>query len=70
MDRRFEADATVAEVRGFLALHLADNDIPIKNFSITTNFPRRSYTEADDALSVVEAGLHPQAVLFVHDLDA
>lgn len=70
VDRRFEADATVEEVRGFLMLYLGDNDIPIKNFSMTTNFPRRTYTEADNALSVVEAGLHPQAVLYVHDLDA
>lgn len=70
MDRRFPEDATVGHVKMFLTLHLEDNDIPIKNFSMSTNFPRRTYTPADDGLSVVEAGLHPQVVLFVHDLDA
>lgn len=70
VDRRFHDDATVADVQGFLALYLEDNDIPITNFSMSTNFPRRTYTEADQHLSVVEAGLHPQVVLFVHDLDA
>ncbi|CAN0017958.1 unnamed protein product, partial [Hapterophycus canaliculatus] len=72
VDRRFDGDGTVGEIRGFVTLHLQDNDIPIKNFSMSTNFPRRTYVQedGDDDLSVVEAGLHPTAVLFVHDLDA
>ncbi|CAN0044149.1 unnamed protein product [Ectocarpus fasciculatus] len=72
VDRRFDADGTVGEIRGFVTLHLEDNDIPIKNFSMSTNFPRRTYSEedGDDALSVEEAELHPTGMLFVHDLDA
>lgn len=71
MDRRFDEDGTVGEIRGFVTLHLHDNDIPIRNFSISTNFPRRTYDQdGDDALSMGEAGLHPTALLFVHDLDA
>ncbi|CAM9395024.1 unnamed protein product [Scytosiphon promiscuus] len=72
VERRFDGDGTVGEIRGFVTLYLEDNDIPIKNFSMSTNFPRKTYSQedGDDALSVVEAGLHPTAMLFVHDLDA
>ncbi|CAB1111800.1 unnamed protein product [Ectocarpus sp. CCAP 1310/34] len=71
-EQEFDADGTVGEIRGFVTLHLEDNDIPIKNFSMSTNFPRRTYSQedGDDALSVEEAGLHPTGMLFVHDLDA
>lgn len=70
VDRRFDEDATVGEVRAFLTLHLIEKDIPIQNFSMSTNFPRRTYEDQDDRLSVKEAGLHPKVVLFVTDLDA
>lgn len=72
MERRFNDNGTVGEIRGFVTLYLQDNDIPIKNFSMSTNFPRRTYSQedGDDALSVVEAELHPTGMLFVHDLDA
>lgn len=70
VDRRFHEDGTVGEVRGFVTVHLEDNDIPIKNFSMSTNYPRRTYARQNDALSVVEAGLYPQVVVLVHDLDA
>lgn len=66
--RRFHEDSTVGEIRGFVTLYLEDNAIPIKNFSMSTNFPRRIYD--DDHLSVMEAGLNPTATLYVHDLDA
>ena len=70
VDRRFAGDGTVGEIRGFVTLHLEDNGIPITNFSMSTNFPRRTYTPEDDGLSAQEAGLHPTGMLFVHDLDA
>lgn len=70
VDRRFNEDGNVGEIRGFVTLHLHDSEIDIKNFSMSTNFPRRTYGEEDDALSMTEAGLHPTAMLFVHDLDA
>lgn len=68
--RRFHEDSTVGEIRGFVTLYLEDNAIPIKNFSMSTNFPRRTFISDDDQLSVKNAGLHPTAMLFVHDLDA
>ncbi|CAN0512215.1 unnamed protein product, partial [Laminaria digitata] len=70
VDRRFAGDGTVGEIRGFVTLHLQDNGIPITNFSMSTNFPRRTYSPEDDGLSAQEAGLHPTGMLFVHDLDA
>lgn len=70
VDRRFPADGTVGEIRGFVSLYLEDNNIAITNFSMSTNFPRKTFAESEDAQSVVEAGLHPTAMLFVHDLDA
>ena len=71
VDRRFHQDGTVREIRDFVTLYLEDNDITIKNFSMSTNFPRRTFKQGDDDdISVTEAGLHPTAMLFVQDLDA
>lgn len=60
----------MGEIRGFVTLYLEDKAIPIKNFSMSTNFPRRTFMSEDDKLNVMEAGLHPTATLYVHDLDA
>lgn len=52
----------------YLAVHFADNDIPIENFMVSTNFPKRDLT--DKTLSVADVGLHPRGALFVHNLDS
>jgi FAS-associated factor 2 len=52
----------------FLAVHFADNDIPITNFMVSTNFPKKDLT--DKSQTLVEVGLHPRGALFVHNLDS
>ncbi|CAM9239967.1 unnamed protein product [Discosporangium mesarthrocarpum] len=71
VDRRFGKDEKVGQVRSFLNIHFESAGIPITNFSMSTNFPRKTYAQGqDDGLTLVEAGLHPQSVLYVHDLDS
>jgi FAS-associated factor 2 len=53
-----------------LVLHFEEARVEMKNFGISTNFPKRSFGEEEDGLTLVEAGLSPQAVVMVQDLDA
>mmetsp|Transcript_282 Transcript_282/g.495 ORF Transcript_282/g.495 Transcript_282/m.495 type:complete len:116 (+) Transcript_282:217-564(+) len=69
VDRRFDADAPLRVVGDFIDVHFADNEIEIENYSVSTNFPKRTFAELG-AETLRAAGLHPQAVLFVQDLDA
>ena len=39
-----------------------------RSYSIATNYPKRTYD--DPAVTLRDSGLHPQAVVFVQDLDA
>ena len=69
--RRFAPDQTVAALRAFLVVHFHEKKIDIKNIGLSANFPRKTYnSEEDDNLTLVEAGIAPQAVLMVQDLDA
>lgn len=68
LDRRFENDETVASLKAFLTLHFAENNPEIKNISLSTNFPKKTYEQEDQTLA--DSGLAPQAVLMVQDLDA
>lgn len=52
----------------FLSVHFEDNDIPIVNFMVSTNFPKKDLT--DRALTVMDVGLYPRGALFVHNLDS
>ena len=68
LDRRFENDETVAALKAYLVLHFAKDAPEIKNISLSTNFPKKTYE--DESLSLDESGLSPQSVLMVQDLDA
>lgn len=68
LERRFESDETVASLKAFLTLHFAENNPEIRNITLSTNFPKKTYDEDDKTLT--ESGLAPQAVLMVQDLDA
>lgn len=74
VNRRFMSDETVAALRAFLTLHFRDEKnkmTEITNIGLSTNFPRRTYNDpSDDELTLQDAGLSPQAVLMVQDLDA
>lgn len=68
IDRRFLASAPLSQVRDFVDIYFGDNEIRIASYSLCTRVPRATY--ADGSVTLREAGLHPQSVLFVQDLDA
>ncbi|KAL3791094.1 hypothetical protein HJC23_012079 [Cyclotella cryptica] len=70
VDRRFRSDETIEVLRAFLIMHFDEQGMGIKNFGVSTNFPKRSFGEDQDGLTLEEAGLSPQAVVMVQDLDA
>ena len=68
INRRFYSDETIGALQAFLKVHFTEQSIPIQRVSLSTNFPRKTYT--DEEVTLDEAGLSPQAVLMVQDLDA
>ena len=68
VNRRFAADETIGSLQAFLHVHFKENAIAIEHAGLSTNFPRRTYT--DESQTLQEAGLVPQAVIMVQDLDA
>lgn len=59
-------------MRDFVEVSLDDmEDNTIENFELVMNFPKKRFSRDDDhSLTIKEAGLVPQAVLFVQDLDS
>ncbi|KAL7538301.1 hypothetical protein ACHAXR_008468 [Thalassiosira sp. AJA248-18] len=71
VDRRFRSVDLIETIRAFLVVYFDEQGIEMKNFGLSTNFPRRSFKEeGDNKLTLEEAGLAPQAVIMVQDLDA
>jgi len=68
IDRRFYANDTVDVIRAFLVVRFHEQEIPIENFALSTNFPKKTYE--DGSVTLKEAGLSPQAVIMIQDLDA
>lgn len=69
--RRFLANQPLAVLKAFLRLHGESHpsSVPTR-VALSSNFPKRSYDSSDDNLTLQSAGLYPQAVLMVCDLDA
>ena len=70
VDRRFRSSDTLEVLRAFLTLHFEETSVEIKNFGLSTSFPKKTFSEEDNAMTLEEAGLAPQAVVMVQDLDA
>ena len=70
VDRRFKSEDTIEVLRAFLITHFDETEVEMKNFGISTNFPRKTFHEDDNGLTLDQAGLTPQAVVMVQDLDA
>ena len=70
--RRFPQSCTLAVVRDWLFTVFHDRDINITNYSLNSSFPKRTFMDedADNSLTLVSAGLHPQGSLFLQDLEA
>jgi hypothetical protein len=70
VDRRFLSEDTIHTVRAFLLVHFHDRNVHIRNVGLVSNYPKREFDEENDALTLEEAGLAPQAMVMVRDLDA
>eukprot|EP00557_Chaetoceros_sp_GSL56_P007637 CAMPEP_0176503374 /NCGR_PEP_ID=MMETSP0200_2-20121128/15326_1 /TAXON_ID=947934 /ORGANISM="Chaetoceros sp., Strain GSL56" /LENGTH=521 /DNA_ID=CAMNT_0017902655 /DNA_START=128 /DNA_END=1693 /DNA_ORIENTATION=+ len=68
LERKFRGDDTIDAVRSFLILHFEENDIPIENFELSCNYPKKALTDGEKTLE--SEGLCPHAVIMVQDLDA
>jgi FAS-associated factor 2 len=68
LNRRFGSDETIGALKAFLKLHFHENEIAIERVALSTNFPRKTFD--DEGITLEAAGLSPQAVLMVQDLDA
>lgn len=68
LERKFRGDDTIDVVRSFLILHFEENDIPIENFELSSNYPKKALTDGEKTLE--SEGLCPHAVIMVQDLDA
>lgn len=67
-ERRFLSSAQVSEVFDFV--DTLEGVSTLMHYSLVSNFPRRVFKRnTDTALSLVDAGLHPQAMLFVQSED-
>jgi FAS-associated factor 2 len=53
IDRRFNKTCTVQEVRDFIEVYLGDNEITMEQFSISTNFPRKTFS--DNSITLLDA---------------
>ena len=70
VQRRFDKACSLQQVKDYVELTCYDQGLELCNFALATNFPKRTYSADEDTLSLEEAGLHPQAVIFIQDLDA
>ena len=71
--RRFSKLVTLDLVRDFVDIEIITKELEIENYSLNLNFPKRTFRKDDEEtkhLTLEEAGFHPQAVLFVQNLDA
>eukprot|EP01041_Mallomonas_annulata_P007510 gene7510-15368_t len=66
--RRFRNAETIQMVYDYLTVYFDDNKMEIKNFVVSTNYPKRQMD--DMSMNMELAGLYPRGMLFVQDLDA
>ncbi|OWZ15989.1 hypothetical protein PHMEG_00010271 [Phytophthora megakarya] len=69
-DHIFYAHDTLKTVRDFIDVEFFDREITIRNFELATNFPKKVYGPELLDVTLAEAGLAPQALVFVQDLDS
>ncbi|PPR91874.1 hypothetical protein GOBAR_AA28813 [Gossypium barbadense] len=61
-ERRFHSTATIQSVYDYVD---SLGCLEVEDYSLVSNFPRVTYGRDKQSLSLKEAGLHPQASLFV-----
>ncbi|KAH7487670.1 hypothetical protein PRIC1_011776 [Phytophthora ramorum] len=70
LDHIFYAHDTLKTVRDFVDVEFFDREIPIRNYELATNFPKKVYGPELLDVSLTDAGLAPQALVYVQDLDS
>ncbi|KAG1685430.1 hypothetical protein DVH05_017769 [Phytophthora capsici] len=70
LDHIFYAHDTLKTVRDFVDVEFFDRDISIRNYELATNYPKKVYGPDLLDVSLTEAGLAPQALVYVQDLDS
>ena len=81
--RKFEKDTTIGVVRDWVFVELVAREeemkrqegegaLVVRNFRLNCNMPRCSFGDGpEDAAQTLEStGLHPNAMLYVQDLDS
>lgn len=69
INRRFYGDDSIRVCKAFVRLHCHEKEIEMGTIGLSTSYPRKTYNDDED-LTLEDAGLTPQAVLMVQDLDA
>lgn len=70
-DRRFVSSSPVQALFNFVdSESLGTPSIPSMHYSLVSNFPRTVHSRSQGGRTLLEAGLHPQASLFVQMEDA
>lgn len=70
LEHIFYAHDTLNTVRDFIDVEFYDREIPIHNYELATNFPKKVYGPDLLNVTLADAGLAPQALVFVQDLDS
>ncbi|KAI9985261.1 hypothetical protein PInf_004587 [Phytophthora infestans] len=70
LDHIFYAHDTLKTVRDFIDVEFFDRKITIRNYELATNFPKKVYGPEILDVTLTDAGLAPQAFVFVQDLDS
>ncbi|RLN74375.1 hypothetical protein BBJ28_00019277 [Nothophytophthora sp. Chile5] len=70
LEHVFYAHDTLQTVRDFVDVEFFDREIAIKHYELATNFPKKVYGPELLDLTLAEAGLTPQSLVFVQDLDS
>ncbi|ETW08000.1 hypothetical protein H310_02381 [Aphanomyces invadans] len=70
LERLFWATDTFQTVRDFVDVAFFEREIAIVRYELATNFPRKSWDADHSHVTLQDAGLAPQALLYVQDLDS
>ncbi|RLN56203.1 hypothetical protein BBJ29_005011 [Phytophthora kernoviae] len=66
----FYAHDTLQTVRDFVDVEFFDREIAILNYELATNYPKKVYGPDVPDVTLADAGLAPQALVYVQDLDS
>jgi hypothetical protein len=66
--RKFSPTDPLQAMRDFIDLYVADNNLALVNYSMSANFPKRTFE--DLGVNLQDAQLHSADTIYIQDLDA